>query len=44
VSVSTAAVDRDSRRLLPTAVSANRLFLPISESQGEIWMLDQVDR
>jgi hypothetical protein len=26
------------------ALSANRLFLPISESQGEVWMLDQVDR
>jgi hypothetical protein len=25
------------------AVSANRLFLPISESQGEVWRLDQVD-
>jgi Tol biopolymer transport system component len=26
------------------AVTANHLLLPISESRGEIWMLDQVDR
>lgn len=26
------------------AVSGSRLFLPISESHGDVWLLDQVDR
>jgi len=26
------------------AVTANRLFLPITEIQSELWILDNVDR
>jgi hypothetical protein len=26
------------------ALAGSRLFLPISESQGDVWMLDHIDR